>query len=368
MKKVLSYIFLTILAGILLFLLIMYLAQKKIPSNLVVGSGMIEGDEVEISPKVPGKIIKLLVREGDEVKKGDPIAYLEAKDIQARVDGARDRMEQLQQEVERAKEAYLFTKETVKRQIEEARANLEAARARVEGAQANFARVERDWSRYLNLYKRRVISKQKMDEVDTAYKVAKAQLEASRKGLEGARATLKVALARRKEIEIRKREIRVLGKRLDQSKASLREALSYLEDTKIYSPTNGAVVEKLVEEGEVVAAGSPLVVVTDLDALYLKIYIPEIEVGKVALAQPSRIYVDAYPERSFPASVCFVAQRAEFTPKEVQTYRERVQYTFAVKLCIEKNREHLLKPGLPGDGVIQIAPGPWWNPIKKKRE
>jgi len=367
MKRKIFYLIAAAFAGfaILLFITIL-LKAKKPPSNLIVASGMIEADEVEISFKIGGKIEKLFVKEGDELKKRDPIAYLDAKDIKAKVEQARAKLKMLEQEVERTKEAYILTKEVVKREIQQAKAALDAAEAKTKEAKANFIKAEKDWIRYSALFKKGVISKREKEHVETAYNIAKAEFEASRKNLERAKAALKVAIAKQRKIKIAKARMLSTKNALKEAKAALEEAISYLEDTKIYSPINGAVIEKLAEEGEVVSAGTSVVVLANLDALYLKVYIPETKVGKVALGQPARVYTDAYPEKPFPAKVCYVAKRAEFTPKEVQTYEERVQYTFAVKLCIEKNEGHILKPGMPADGVIKIAPGAWWNPIKKK--
>jgi len=207
-----------------------------------------------------------------------------------------------------------------------------------------------------------------MDEVEAAYKSAEAQVKGEKEERTRAQAALKVALAGRREIILRAKELEALSSAYNVAKANLKAAQARLDDTRIYAPTEGRVVEKLVEEGEVVTGGTPLIILVDLNSLYLKVYLPETQMGKVALGQKARIYVDSFPHQAFPAKVCYVASKSEFTPKEVQTHRERVQYTFAAKLCIAENRGLRLKPGMPGDGVIQTAPGPWWNPIEKKVE
>ncbi len=343
------------------------LSRKSPPSNIIWGSGTVEGDEVEVSPKISGRVSRLLVKEGDPVAQGAPIAYLDSQEIQARVKAAKAQVERLEKEVERARVALALTREVVKRRIQEAQAMVKAARAQAQGARARWERWKRDWKRFQNLRERRVISQRRLDEVVAAAKGARAQWEGAREKLEEARAAFKRATARRKEISLREKDIAVLESALAAARARLEEAKAVLADTRISSPVNGRVMEKLVEEGEVVTAGTPLVVVTNLDSLYLKIYIPEPQMGRIALGQEGRIYVDAFPHTPFPAQVCYVAPKAEFTPKEVQTHKERVQYTFAVKLCVKENRDHLLKPGMPGDGVIKVGPGPWWNPIKREQ-
>jgi HlyD family secretion protein len=110
-----------------------------------------------------------------------------------------------------------------------------------------------------------------------------------------------------------------------------------------------------------VAAGTPLFDVVDLDRLYLKVFVPEAQIGKVRLGLPARIHTDAFPERSFAATVRFIASRAEFTPKEVQTPDERVKLVYAVKLSLEDNPEHRLTPGLPADAVIRWRDDVAWR-------
>ncbi|RLD96240.1 MAG: hypothetical protein DRI93_01420 [Aquificota bacterium] len=342
------------------------LTHKKPPPNIIWGSGIVEGDEVEVSPKIPGKVARLLVKEGDQVALGAPIALLDSQEIQARVKAAQAQVTRLRREVDRARVALKLTREVVGKKIQEARAMVKGAQARLRGAKAQWEKWEKDWKRFRALRERKVISQRRLDEVAAAAKSAKAQMESAQQELNRARAALETALAKKREITLRQKEIGVLESALATTQAKLEEAQALLEDTRIPSPVKGRVVEKLVEEGEVVTAGTPLVIVTNLDSLYLKIYIPEPQMGRIALGQEARIYVDAFPDTPFPAQVCYVASKAEFTPKEVQTHKERVQYTFAVKLCVKENRDHLLKPGMPGDGVIKVEPGPWWNPIREE--
>lgn len=119
----------------------------------------------------------------------------------------------------------------------------------------------------------------------------------------------------------------------------------------------------MVNTGEVVSAGSPLLEIVDLDKLYLKVYVPETQIGKLRLGLPARIHVDAFPDHPFDATVRYIASRAEFTPKEVQTVDERVKLIFAVRLYLDANPESRLMPGLPADAVIRWQEdAPWVKP------
>ena len=131
----------------------------------------------------------------------------------------------------------------------------------------------------------------------------------------------------------------------------------------IRSPLQGTVLTRNVELGEHVNPGTPLFTLVDLNKLYLKVYVPEPDVGKVRLGALARVYVNAYPERHFNAQVSKVANRAEFTPKSVETREERVKLVFAVELSIADNPGEVLKPGMPADAVIRWQEEtPWTRP------
>jgi HlyD family secretion protein len=148
-----------------------------------------------------------------------------------------------------------------------------------------------------------------------------------------------------------------------QAQAQLAEQRSHVADFAVRSPIAGRILTRTVEVGERVEAGTPLFTLVDLDRLYVKIYVPEPSIGKVALDQEARVYVDAYPDRAFSARVSRVAQEAEFTPKNVETREERVKLVFAVEVALVENPGGVLKPGMPADTVIRWQPdAPWAAP------
>jgi len=118
--------------------------------------------------------------------------------------------------------------------------------------------------------------------------------------------------------------------------------------------------ERMVDVGEVVTAGAPLLELVDLDRLYLQVYVPEVQIGRVRLELPARIYTDAFPDQPFQATVRYIASKAEFTPKEVQTPDERVKLIYAVRLYLTDNSDHRLTPGLPADAIIRWKDGVAW--------
>ena len=129
----------------------------------------------------------------------------------------------------------------------------------------------------------------------------------------------------------------------------------------VSAPSAGMVSNRLREPGEMLAAGGGVVELVDLNRLYLKVYVPENQIGKIRLGLPAQISTDAFPEHPFAATVSHIAARAEFTPKEVQTPDERVKLVYAVKLSLSSNPQLRLTPGLPADAVIRWKEGVAWQ-------
>jgi len=156
---------------------------------------------------------------------------------------------------------------------------------------------------------------------------------------------------------------------LREAKASLAEQQRYLDEMTVRAPTSGTVLVRTIERGEWVQPGTPLFTLVDLSQLYLKIYVPEPDIGKIVHDQPARVYVDAFPDRFFPARVSKIASEAEFTPKNVETREERVKLVFAVELALDDNPGGVLKPGMPADAVVRLEDGPEWvSPVPGKRK
>ncbi|RLA18962.1 MAG: secretion protein HlyD [Gammaproteobacteria bacterium] len=269
-----------------------------LPEGLIQANGRIEGDHYTVAGKIAGKIIELKAREGDEVKMGQVLAKLDSGQINAKV---------LQ-----------------------AKSGVVAADAECSAAEASELQSRRDKSRLQNLLKNNTASKQETERAIVAWEVDKDRLNASKA-------------------------------RCSVAKAVLQEVKSIQDDLIIRAPAKGIITTRIVDEGEVVAAGSPLFDIVDLDRLYLKVYVPGNQIGKVRLGLVARIYIDAFPDRPFPATIRYIASRAEFTPKEVQTPDERVKLVYAVKLYLAENPDHQLTPGLPADAVIRWKEGIEWE-------
>ncbi len=352
----------------LLFILIFFFFGKsnQIPEGVVVGSGRIEGDDVELAPKVGGKVIKVLVDEGDKVAKNQVVAKLESTELEARRQEAVSALKIAEIKAKQAEIDYSVTRKKVKLALERAEEAYKMAIFNSLRAKADYEKYKKDYLRFKSLFRKGVISKRRFEEVERAFKVSEALYKSALKKVSIAEKSLQLAKADLKLIEIKKKAMDAAKGEVERIKHVIEQIDALIKDTEVISPIKGVVIEKLVEEGEVIARGTPVLVVVDLDSLYLKMFINEKDVGKISLGMPARIYVDAYPNEPFKAKVCFVAQKAEFTPKEVETVEERVHHVFAVKLCITRNSKGLLKPGMPASGVIKYKGYSWFNPITKE--
>jgi len=145
------------------------------------------------------------------------------------------------------------------------------------------------------------------------------------------------------------------------AKENLNQARATLEDTTILAPVTGRVVTKIVRVGEVIGAGTPLVTVINMDDLYLKVFLATDYAGQINLGDEAKVFPDAMIEKEYPAVVNKIAQKAQFTPKNVETKSQRTKLVFEIKLKITNNNGHELKPGMPASGVIKIKKDASWS-------
>ena len=312
-----------------------YLGHDKptpAPPNQLRVSGNIEVHQSIVSFKVPGRLIDLPVEEGQFVKKGQVLARLDDEDYRR---GAQADKANL-----RALEAQLRKFEAGSRPQE-----IAAAEKAVEEARADLANKRIEYERMEGLYKDGVMSRQVRDNAEAAFKVAQARLarleEEYRLALEG---------FRREDIEMARAQVR-------QAKEALELARIKLGYTVLRAPVSGVILVRNTELGEVLAPGTPVVNLALLDQVWLRAYIPETELGRVRWGQDVEVTTDTYPGKRYHGRVSFISSQAEFTPKSVQTFKERVTLVYRIKIDID-NPSYELKPGMPADAIIALAPKP----------
>ncbi len=364
--------------------------------NCLYLNGRIEGDQYDVGTEYGGRVVAIYHSEGDDVKKGDLLASLDSSEAEADLSRAeadyrallstvkakeqelsyyREKLSALEFKLSEVKRAVKLGVETAEDRLRVAKTQFVSSQAAFDKAMATFKKVASDYSRYKKLYARRVISESQFDQVELAYRAAKADLQSAREALNAARINLSIAKKqvalsknRRKEIlslerevealkstvKAKEREVLVYREKADAARALVEKARAVLNNLRITSPVTGTIAEKLVEPGEVVAPGQKLFTLYNLENLYFEGYVPERKVGLIHIGQKGYVVVDSYPNRRFPVVVTYVSSRAEFTPKEVQTKEERVKEVFKVKLKLLKNPDHVLKPGMPADCYIPL--------------
>lgn len=338
--------------------------------------GWVEGTEVSLSSKVSGNIIKLPVDEGDEIKIGDLLTQVDSEQIKSRLDAARAEIESTKEMLQRAADdvsilesrvkgatiALELSQKQSKAKINKARANIKVVNEWLKQAEYNYVKAEKDYIRFSSLIKKKKISQSKMDSIEEIYNVSKAGVERIKKDQEKSRANLALAKTTITEIELKKNELETLKRKynrartevdivkstLDSAKAKKQERAATLDDTYIYSPVKGTIVEKFIELGEHVVPGTPILLVIDMDQLYIKTYVEQIYIGKIKYKDKARIYVDSFPDRFFEGRITFIAPKAEFTPRDVQMDEHRSRIVYKVEVGIN-NPDGILKPGMPAD-------------------
>jgi HlyD family secretion protein len=307
------------------------LVRGKGGGEVLVANGTIEATEVEVSSKLPGRIAQLLVREGDAVQANQIIARLDMAEIEAEVAQHRAALARTEAQLKE-----LLAGSRVE-EIEEAHANLRQA-------EDNLKLAKDDWDRFDNLFKEGAISAQERDRAKNKVEVAISQVKAARERYQ------MIRIGPRPEV------IEAARHERDRAKAALGAAQVRLRDGTILAPLAGIVLTKRAEQGEIINPGFPIVVLIDPDDLWLRVYIPESEIGLVKIGQKGTITVDSFPNRRFEGKVIEISSKAEFTPRTVQTKKERVNLVFGVKISLD-NRERLLKPGMPADAEIIVGGG-----------
>ncbi len=348
------------LVGVSGYVLARFIGQGSLPEGLIQANGRIEGDHVTVASKFPGRIVELLAREGAKVAKGTVLIRLDDVQARTKVDQAARLVDTASAQVEAAHTQLAVLNLEVPLSIEAASARVASANAAVTKARAVEYEARQDVVRIRALIREQAVSQQQLDQAEAKWKVAVTDISVAKASLDQASKELGQAELGWQRIRAKEAEVAALERQRDQADAALAEARSVLQDLTIVAPTDGTVTTRMVDVGEVVVGGAPLLELVDLDKLYLQVYVPEMQIGKIGLDLPARIHTDAFPDQPFEATVRYIASKAEFTPKEVQTPDERVKLVYAVRLYLNDNQEHRLTPGLPADAVIRWKDDAAW--------
>ena len=292
----------------------------------IYASGVVEAREVIVSSEVSGRIIELNFDEGSRVDSGFVLCRVDTEMIYQRYLEAKSQAEALLLQYQ------LLLKGARREEIE-------AMEQAVERARVNFENTKKHFERIKKLYEENVATQEQFDNARTLYESSKSQYEEAVKKLE----ILKSGA--------REEEIKIAFANYQRALAQMKSVELQIKKSKILSPISGFVTMKFVELGEFVSPGVPIAKISNLDEVYIRIYLPESELGFVKLGDSVDVKIDSYPKRVFKGMVVFVSPRAEFTPKNVQTKEERTKLVYAVKVKV-RNEKGIFKPGMPADVEI----------------
>nr|WP_319566544.1 HlyD family efflux transporter periplasmic adaptor subunit [uncultured Rhodoferax sp.] len=336
-------------------------AQRALPEGLLQANGRIEGDQITIASKISGRIAQIKVSEGSSVQAGQVLAVLDDAQVQAKVNQAKAAVAAVAAQRQAVETALGALRKQVPLEQASANTGIGQADAMLEKARAADAQAGRDAARLDDLARRGSVPAQRAELARVAAIAAAADVAAAGQGLARSQALAAQAGLGQDRVRAKESELAAVTAQLAQAQATLSEVESVLADLSLKAPSAGVVMMRVREPGEIVAAGSPVLELVDLDRLYVKVYVPELQIGKLRVGLAARIHTDAFPDKSFAATVRMISSRAEFTPKEVQTQDERVKLTYAVKLYLDSNPAHQLTPGVPADAVVRWKDDVEWR-------
>jgi HlyD family secretion protein len=324
-RILLIVIFLVIIAGFIYYFLP---RDKKEGDNFIRVSGNIEATEVDVGFKISGRIIRRFFEEGTWVDRGKVLAKLDAEDLRNRLEVAQATLISAQARLNK------LLAGSRPEEIRMAESALNQAKFDLENKEAHYERMK-------PLFERGVISKEVLDNAEAALKIAKASLEKAKENY-----ILVKEGPRKEDIEDAKAQV-------DQARASLKLNETQISYTTLYAPISGVVLVKSGEIGEVVNPGTSILTLADIENVWLKAYIPETDLTKVKWGQEVIVTTDLQPKKEYKGKISFISSQAEFTPKQIQTEKERVTLVYRIKVEIP-NKDRELKPGMPADGKILL--------------
>jgi len=344
-------------------------------------SGRIDGDTVDISSKIAGRIVNLTVREGDSVAAGQVVAWLSSpqeeaiRDAQkARIVSDQRRVDQLQRQLatydEKIRQAQLYENQAetdAPGQVKQAEATLAASQADLARSEAELRQLQTDTKRYAPLAKTVAVANQLAEQYATKEQIGLASVAANRKHVAAAEAAVQQARAQLQNIPIKasdrltlvreteelKQQIASARADVEADRAALRKIEADLADLTIHAPIAGTILTRSAEPGRVIQPGQTLLTMVDLTKLYLRGFVPEGAIGKVRVGQQAKVYLDSSPNEAVPAEVIRVDPQAMFTPENTYFKEDRVKQVLGVKLGL-RGAYGFAKPGMPADGRIQV--------------
>jgi len=379
LKNYITMILVALLVTVSGYFIYIKINAKELPQGLIASSGRIDGDLILINTKYPARVENIFVKEGDKVEENQIVAKLVSneflskyKGLDEAINSIKDEKLSFEQTIEGSQMELKLLEKTLPNLVKikqddlnTIKKTLHSMELKIQTANFNCEQCERDYKRYKKLYKTKTISPEKFELVELKYKTTKKELESLEverlkllSSVNIGKTSLQIQKDNLKKIDILKQNIKASQTKLKSIKSKIRqlqankgEVKAMIDELTLKSPIDGFVIEKIANKGEVVAGGMGVVTLSDTNSYYLKLFIDTINNGKMKIGDNAVIFLDSNPNRAIKAKVVRIAQKAEFTPKEVSVRSDRIQRVYAVRLKPLKY-DPILKLGIPAIGII----------------
>ena len=334
--------FIVVIGMVFLIALVVYFVTTPKGSDIPL-IGIVDGNEVIVSPQITGRIVNLTVDEGSQVKKGDLIAELDRTELEAGLAAAKANVGTLENSVTQAQHNFSWTSDQTSASLDQAQAMTTSSDAQLEQAKAQLWRDQSDLKRMQLLYDKHEVSGQDRDHAEAAVRMSEANVRALEDAVKAQKAAIGVARANRKQVDMRKSAVASAIAQLEQARATVAQVSAQLAYTRIYSPIDGIVSVRVAKQGEVVAQGSPIVVVVDIDHLWVRADVEESYIDSIQFGEKMRVRLPSGNVLEGP--VIFKGVENDFATQRDVSRTKRDIKTFAIKVSVP-NPEHRLFTGM----------------------
>ena len=386
-KPVILAIFLVLFVGVAV---LVFYGQWRKKTAQIYYSGTLEATESNLAFQVNGRVKRVLVDDGQQSEKGQILAEVDRAEFEARRAEAEANVKRAGENKAKLEDLLALYRKTLPAEVSRAEASVSALKSRLreletghrsqvvaqarrtfEAARLTMENAKKDKVRFDTLFAKKIVSETERDAMQLKYETAlknyqkaaeelsllkegfrKESIEAARANLAEGLAALEQAKSNLRKIDITGRDVKAANAQLDGARAALDLANVQLEHTQLRAPFNGIITSKDVEPGEVVSPGREVISIADLSEMKLKVFVGETEIGKVKPGQKVRVKIDTFPEKTYEGHVSYISPEAEFTPKIIQTHKERVKLVYLVKITLP-NPDLELKSGTPADAWFE---------------
>ena len=317
-------------------------------------TGIVDGNDVIVSPQITGRMVTLAVDEGSVVKKGDLIAELDPKELQANLAAAQANVTSLESQVSAANHNYTWTNDQTDAAITQAQARVTSSNAQIAQARVELARDQQDLTRMQQLFDKGEVSAQDRDHTEAAVNIAKANVAALEDSAKAEAASVDVAQANRKQVDVRQSDISSTMAQLQQARATQAQVATQLGYTKIYAPIDGVVSVRVAKQGEVVAQGAPIVVVVDIDHLWVRADVEESYIDNIQFGQTMKVRLPS--GNVLEGKVFFKGVENDYATQRDVSRTKRDIKTFAIKVSLPNDSGRLFT-GMTATVLMPQPPG-----------